>query len=169
MKWILLITSMLFINAKDVRDQYIETYKDLAIVEMHRKGIPASIKLAQAILESRSGTSDFAQSSKNHFGIKCKTYWKGQKYLHKDDDYDQDGNLMKSCFRAYDRVLDSYVDHSNFLYHSSNYTGLFLLPRDDYQSWAKGLQKYGYATDPNYASKLIRIIESEGLAQYDRM
>lgn len=169
MKLILLLACLFMSESENARSTYIESYKDLAIVEMHRKGIPASIKLAQAILESQSGMSRFAQSSNNHFGIKCKSYWKGGKYYHEDDDYDEKGKLLESCFRSYDRVMDSYIDHSNFLYNTSHYTGLFLIDKYDYKSWAKGLQKCGYATDPNYAKKLISIIEKEGLEKYDYM
>ena len=168
MKWILLLIFMYISDVDDIkRDVYIQNHKELAIVEMHRKGIPASIKLAQAILESGSGTSTFALSTNNHFGIKCKNYWKGSTFYHNDDDYNVKGELIKSCFRSYERVLESYVDHSNFLAERSHYTGLFLLARDDYKGWARGLQKYGYATDKQYAEKLISIIEKEDLSQYD--
>ena len=156
-------------NAENVRMTYIETYADIAVIEMHRKGVPASIKLAQAILESSSGTSSFAVASNNHFGIKCKSYWQGKTFHHKDDDLDATGKLIPSCFRSYDRVLDSYVDHSNFLYYSDHYAPLFTLSRYDYKAWARGLQKQGYATDPNYADKLIKIIENEGLTKYDHL
>jgi len=165
----LILTCLYMSSSNEVRDNYINTYKEVAIVEMHRRGIPASIKLAQAILESQSGTSSFSLQSNNHFGIKCKHYWKGQKFYHKDDDLDDTGKLISSCFRSYDRVLESYVDHSNFLFDSGNYTALFLLPIEDYRQWARGLQKYGYATDPKYAQKLISIIERESLWKYDSM
>ena len=169
MKFILLLTCLIWADSDKRRSIYVDQYKEIAIVEMHRKGVPASIKLAQAILESRSGTSDFARSSNNHFGIKCKSYWKGRRYFHEDDDYDEKGTLLESCFRSYDRVMDSYIDHSNFLYYTSHYQKLFLIDRQDYKSWAYGLQKCGYATDPNYAKKLISIIEKEGLAKYDQL
>jgi len=168
--WILF---MLFVYSVDVdhlkTQTYIEDHKDLAVVEMHRKGIPASIKLAQAILESGSGTSSFALSTNNHFGIKCKSYWKGNTYYHHDDDYNDNGELMKSCFRSYERVSDSYVDHSNFISGRSHYAPLFFLEREDYKGWARGLQKYGYATDSQYAKKLISIIEREKLYHYDNL
>lgn len=168
MKWILILVCIYVSDIDDIkRDVYIENHKELAVVEMHRRGIPASIKLAQAILESGSGTSSFALSTNNHFGIKCKSYWKGNTYYHNDDDYNSEGRLIKSCFRSYERVIDSYVDHSNFLSERSHYAKLFLLPREDYVAWARGLQKYGYATDKKYAEKLISIIEKEGLTQYD--
>ncbi len=169
MKWILLLAYCYMSGSENIRESYIESHKDIAIVEMHRSGIPASVKLAQAILESHSGTSSFAISSNNHFGIKCKSYWKGNTYYHKDDDFDDEGQLLESCFRSYNRVMDSYIDHSNFLRESSHYAGLFLLPLSDYVGWAKGLQKNGYATDPHYARKLISIIEREELRRYDLM
>jgi len=168
-KWIVLLVCVYISDSKDVTTNYVSAYKDIAIAEMHRKNIPASIKLAQAIHESQNGESKLARSSNNHFGIKCKTYWKGNTYFHKDDDLDMNGKLVPSCFRAYERVLESYVDHSNFLTRSSHYASLFLLSRYDYKGWAYGLQKCGYATDPEYAKKLIRIIEKEGLIEYDYM
>lgn len=154
-------------SEKDITHSYVDQYKDLAIIEMHRTGVPASIKLAQAILESNSGTSTFSQSSNNHFGIKCKSYWKGEKYYHKDDDLNAAGQLIKSCFRSYESVLDSYVDHSHFLKNSPYYGQLFDISGADYIDWAKGLQHYGYATDPSYADKLIRIIERHNLQSFD--
>ena len=139
----------------------------MAIVEMHRTGVPASIKLAQAVLESDSGRSGFALSSNNHFGIKCKSYWIGRKYYHKDDDVNSRGVLVESCFRAYNQVMDSYVDHSNFLRNSPNYQDLFRLGNTDFKAWANGLQNSGYATDNTYGDKLIRIIENYQLGRYD--
>lgn len=167
MKLILFLGCLLLGGLPTPRDQYIHKYKDLAIVEMHRKGIPASIKLAQAILESQSGTSSFATNTNNHFGIKCKSTWVGGTYYHKDDDVNQQGKLIPSCFRSYSRVVDSYVDHSNFLSERSYYAKLWSLSKIDYKGWAYGLQECGYATDPDYAKKLIRIIEREGLSRYD--
>ena len=146
---------------------YVETYKDLAIVEMHRSGIPASITLAQALHESQTGRSDLALNAKNHFGIKCKSYWAGKTYQHKDDDYDEQGNLIRSCFRSYDTVIDSYIDHTNFLTQSAHYSELFNYDMKDYVQWARGLKKCGYATDPAYASKLISKIEKYQLYIYD--
>lgn len=169
MKWIIILWGLLLSGLPSPREQYIESYKDLAIVEMHRKGIPASIKLAQAILESGSGTSSFATNSNNHFGIKCKSTWIGEKYYHKDDDRDTHGQLVPSCFRSYDRVVDSYVDHSNFLAERSYYAKLWSIPRTDYKAWAHGLKSCGYATDPLYAEKLIKIIEREHLYHYDEV
>ena len=169
MKWLIIFFCLSLGNLSSPREVYIDKYKDLAVIEMHRKGIPASIKLAQAILESQSGTSVFASSTNNHFGIKCKSTWIGNKYYHKDDDYDKSGKLIPSCFRSYERVMDSYVDHSNFLSERSYYAKLWTLPRTDYKAWAKGLQSCGYATDPLYAEKLISIIEREGLQRFDHL
>lgn len=145
---------------------YIDQYRDLAVVEMHRSGIPASITLAQALHESNYGLSSLATRANNHFGIKCKHYWQGKTYKHKDDDY-VDGRLVKSCFRSYDTAIDSYVDHSNFLMQTDRYQPLFNLSRDDYRGWAHGLKTCGYATDKKYAQKLIKHIEKYDLAQYD--
>ena len=146
---------------------YIDAYKDIAVIEMHRTGIPASITLAQALHESNKGTSDLALSANNHFGIKCKKYWKGSTFYHKDDDRNRAGILIESCFRSYETVIDSYVDHSNFLKLGSNYQGLFTLSRGDYVGWAYGLKRAGYATDPLYAEKLIKYIKEFNLTEYD--
>lgn len=154
------------VRPEDAAASYIETYKDLAIVEMHRSGVPASITLAQALHESNYGMSDLATKANNHFGIKCKAYWQGDTYKHKDDDY-INGRLIKSCFRSYDTALDSYIDHSNFLMHTSHYQPLFALDRYDYKAWAHGLKSCGYATDKRYAEKLIRQIERYNLQDYD--
>jgi flagellum-specific peptidoglycan hydrolase FlgJ len=149
-------------------DEYISTYKDLAIIEMQRSGIPASITLAQGLHESDYGKSKLARIANNHFGIKCKSYWTGKTYYHKDDDLDKSGNLIPSCFRQYDLVLMSYVDHSNFLLEGKNYQSLFEYDRTDYESWAYGLKRCGYATDPDYATKLIKLIEKYQLSQFDQ-
>ncbi len=145
---------------------YVDRYKDLAIAEMYRTGIPASITLAQGLHESNHGKSKLATEANNHFGIKCKSYWVGETYYHKDDDY-KNGKLINSCFRSYRSALESYVDHSNFLVMTKHYQTLFNLDKTDYKSWAHGLKKCGYATDPKYADKLIRKIEKYYLAQYD--
>lgn len=166
----ILITALLNKSPDEKRSaqlEYIETYKEIAIAEMHRTGIPASITLGQAVHESQWGTSWLASNSNNHFGIKCKSYWKGMTFYHKDDDYDKNNNLIESCFRKYDTVLESYVDRSNFLKESSRYAELFTYERNDYKSWARGLQNCGYATDSNYANSLIRIIEELDLYEYD--
>ncbi|MGB0840127.1 MAG: glucosaminidase domain-containing protein [Chitinophagales bacterium] len=141
---------------------YIDTYKELAIREMHRMGVPASITLAQGMLESNFGESRLAQKGKNHFGIKCKSHWKGDTIKVNDD-------APQECFRKYGSVLDSYIDHSDFLkYHRFNYYDkLFLLDRNDYKGWAYGLKKAGYATAPHYAESLIRFIERYRLYDYD--
>lgn len=146
---------------------YIESYSELAIIEMYRAGVPASITLAQGLHESNFGKSDLALKANNHFGIKCKSYWKGETYYHKDDDFDSKGMLIESCFRSYETSYDSYVDHSNFLKFSFNYQTLFHLNKKDYKAWATGLQKSGYATDKKYAEKLIKYIEKYELFQYD--
>lgn len=142
---------------------YIEQYQDIAIHEMKRTGIPASIKMAQAIHESGSGSSQLALNSNNHFGIKCKSYWKGKKYYHKDDDYDPKGKLISSCFRVYSEVIDSYVDHSSFILDNPIYSRIVQKAQGDYTIWVQALQHYGYATDPDYADKLLRIINSHQL------
>lgn len=146
---------------------YIEKHYRIAIEEMRLHGIPASIKLAQAILESDSGRSELATNSRNHFGIKCKNYWIGPAYYHPDDDYCPEGNLIDSCFRVYRSVVDSYRDHSIFLRFSNHYAPLFELEITDYRSWARGLQSAGYATNQRYSEILIRLIERYELYQYD--
>src|SRR5690606_24906929 len=139
---------------------YIEQYKDIAIAEMERYGIPASIKLAQALLESGNGNSTLARRANNHFGIKCTPEWPGKK-TYQDDDRRND------CFRVYNRPEDSFKDHSQFLLRK-RYEALFELDKDDYKGWAKGLKSAGYATNPRYADLLIDIIERYQLYQYDR-
>lgn len=142
------------------RSQYIEMYKDEAIKEMERSGVPASITLAQGILESGDGNSALARYAKNHFGIKCHTGWTGGTFIQDDDEKDE-------CFRKYKTVLESYRDHSEFL-KKKRYAFLFELDRTDYKGWAKGLKKAGYATNPKYPQLLIDLIEKNNLAQYDR-
>ena len=146
---------------------YIESYKLLAIDEMVRTGIPASVTMAQAIIESNAGSSKLARESNNHFGIKCKNYWDGHEYFFPDDDRDAKGNLIPSCFRKYGSVEESFTDHSNFLMQSDHYKPLFIYDKTDYQLWAQGLELCGYATGENYAAKLIRIIETYGLHELD--
>jgi len=140
--------------------QYIERYKDIAITEMERYGIPASIKLAQALLESGNGNSSLAREANNHFGIKCTPEWVGGK-TYKDDDRRDD------CFRVYAQPEDSFKDHSQFLLRK-RYAALFELDKDDYKGWARGLKAAGYATNPRYADLLIDLIERYELHQYDR-
>lgn len=148
-------------------NRYIDDHNELAVIEMHRTGIPASITLAQGMHESGLGFSKLAIHANNHFGIKCKSYWQGKTYAHKDDDLDAKGNLIESCFRAYDSVLDSYIDHSNFLVTTAHYGPCFKYDKTDYTNWAHSLKKCGYATDPNYAQKLIDKIEKYQLYNYD--
>ncbi len=148
---------------------YINLYKDIAIAEMSRTGIPASIKLAQGILESNCGKSDLACKANNHFGIKCGSDWNGKCFKKEDDDY-EDGKLVKSCFREFSCVYDSYIAHSDFLTDpakANRYGFLFDLKSTDYKAWAKGLSKAGYATDPKYADRLIDIIEKYDLSELD--
>lgn len=138
---------------------YVDAYKDIAIQEMLKYNIPASITLAQGILESGAGTSDLARKGNNHFGIKCHG-WTGRTVHHDDD-------ARQECFRAYDNALQSYEDHSQFLRNSQRYASLFLLKNTDYKSWAHGLKAAGYATNPQYANLLINLIETYQLYQYD--
>lgn len=142
------------------RAEYIQKYQLLAISEMSRSGIPASIKMAQACLESADGNSDLARKSNNHFGIKCKSNWTGATTLHDDDERNE-------CFRKYNSVEDSYIDHTNFLVSSPRYASLFQLAPTDYAGWARGLSKAGYATNPSYAKLLIDIIELNQLWKLD--
>jgi hypothetical protein len=141
-------------------EQYIETFKDTAIEEMQKHRIPASIKLAQGILESGSGNSELARLANNHFGIKCHKEWTG-KTFHQDDD------AKNECFRKYKDAIESYHDHSHFLTSRDRYAALFNLEITDYKGWAYGLKAAGYATNPRYPEMLIRIIEENGLAKYD--
>lgn len=142
--------------------QYIDKYKDISIREMKLTGIPASITLAQGILESANGSSYLARYAHNHFGIKCKGDWKGKTINYSDD-------APNECFRAYDKAEDSYRDHSNYLKNSKRYAFLFQLPRTDYKGWANGLKQGGYASNPGYPQLIINTIESWNLAQYDSM
>lgn len=138
---------------------YFDRYKDLAIEQMQKHRIPASITLAQGVLESGAGNSELARKGNNHFGIKCHG-WTGRTMYHDDD-------ARNECFRAYDSVFDSYEDHSLFLVNSRRYSSLFQLDRKDYKGWAYGLKACGYATNPRYATQLIEIIQLYGLDQYD--
>jgi LysM repeat protein len=141
---------------------YIEKYTDLAIREMHYSKIPASVTMAQALLESQFGTSELAVNANNHFGIKCQTGWSGETYTYQDDD-------DNTCFRKYTSVEESYRDHSHFLMYRPRYAALFELDPYDYTAWAHGLKKAGYATNPNYAPMLLRIIEEYNLKLLDSM
>ena len=134
---------------------------------MIRTGVPASIKLAQGILESGKGQSKLAKESNNHFGIKCKEDWSGKTYYHNDDDYNDEGKLIKSCFRVYDHPEDSYFDHSEFLRNRAYYTHLFDLETIDYKGWAKGLKDAKYASVETYDASIIGLINRFHLHQYD--
>ncbi|MDR0681785.1 MAG: glucosaminidase domain-containing protein [Dysgonamonadaceae bacterium] len=139
---------------------YIDKYSDLAIKHMNRYKIPASIILSQGILETKAGKSSLVKESNNHFGIKCHLNWKGDRVYRADDNpYD--------CFRSYNNAEDSFEDHSRFLTVERRYADLFILDIKDYKAWARGLQKKGYATDPAYANKLIKIIELYELYKLD--
>jgi LysM repeat protein len=144
---------------KEKAEAYINTYKDIAIAEMIRTGVPASITLAQGILESQYGESNLVKGSNNHFGIKCKTEWTGQKMYHDDDEKGE-------CFRVYATAEESYRDHSDFLRARAHYAFLFKLDPTDYDGWAKGLKKAGYATNPTYPQKLLKVINDYNLQQY---
>lgn len=140
---------------------YIDTFSSIAQQEMIQYGIPASITMAQGILESGAGRSDLTQRANNHFGIKCHTSWTGERVYHDDD-------AAQECFRKYKDAKYSFRDHSLFLTGRSRYSSLFSLPKDDYKGWARGLKKAGYATDPRYPEKLISIVERYNLAALDQ-
>ena len=159
-----LILSVIHVSAQikwnSAYQAYIDQYKDLAIEQMLKYNIPASITLSQGLLESGAGRSWLTKSSNNHFGIKCHG-WTGRRVFHDDDERGE-------CFRAYDNPRQSFEDHSRFLATQSRYARLFHYARTDYKSWARGLKQCGYATNPQYASKLIQIIELYNLNQYDK-
>jgi LysM repeat protein len=142
----------------DVVD-YVNTYKEIAIREEQRSGVPAAITLAQGIHESMAGKSDLVQKSNNHFGIKCQATWKGEKVYHDDD-------ARGECFRSYEKAEQSYIDHSDFLRNGSRYAFLFQLDPTNYNDWAYGLKKAGYATNPKYPQIIIKYIEDYNLQQY---
>lgn len=142
-------------------ESYIKQYRDLAVEEMKKYRIPASITLAQGLLESGAGQSTLARKSNNHFGIKCGSDWRGKTVSHDDD-------ARGECFRAYKHPQQSYEDHSKFLANRPRYASLFKLDITDYKGWARGLKKAGYATNPRYAEQLIGIIELYDLHKYDR-
>jgi LysM repeat protein len=141
-------------------ENYIRQYGNLAVRQQKKYHIPASITLAQGILESGAGQSELARKSNNHFGIKCHSDWKGEKVYHDDDSRNE-------CFRKYKNVEDSYEDHALFLTERSRYADLFKLNVRNYQDWARGLQKSGYATDQAYANRLIKLIEDYELSRFD--
>lgn len=167
-RWVLLLLPLLFLaqlNGQRIEenvDSYVEQYAHVAVSEMEKYGIPASITLAQGILESACGQSDLAKRSNNHFGIKCKSHWKGKTVRHTDD-------APNECFRAYDSVWESYRDHSDFLknHRLHFYDHLFELDPHDYVGWAYGLKQAGYATAANYPQKLVALIEQYELFKYD--
>ena len=148
-------------TGKTPQEIYIEKYAPLAVSEMYRSGVPASITLAQGLLESGNGQSELARMSNNHFGIKCHNNWQGGKVYYDDD-------AKGECFRKYSHPSESYRDHSDFLRFRDRYKFLFDYKVTDYKSWAYGLKKAGYATDPAYPKKLIKLIEEYDLHQYDR-
>lgn len=164
---LLLLPAMAFAQPNVKRDSgrvtpemYIEMFKDAAIADMLKTGVPASITLAQGMYESDYGNSPLAKTANNHFGIKCHKEWNGPTYHQDDDERDE-------CFRKYENVLDSYDDHSNFLRSRDRYRFLFDLDITDYRGWSHGLKRAGYATNPAYASKLIALIERYKLYEHD--
>jgi LysM repeat protein len=148
-----------FSQKKELVMNYILTYKDIAMAEMQRTGVPAAITLAQGIHESGAGNSELVLQSNNHFGIKCKSNWTGETVYHDDD-------ARGECFRKYPQAENSYRDHSDFLKAGQRYAFLFNLDPTDYQGWAKGLKQAGYATNPKYPEVLIKLIEDYHLQDY---
>lgn len=146
---------------RTTREEYVVKWRHLAIDNMEVYGIPASITMAQALLESNAGNSHLSRTSNNHFGIKCKSTWTGDKVYHDDD-------AKGECFRAYPTIAESYTDHAEFLNSNKRYESLFAYDTDDYRSWAKGLKSAGYATAPDYAERLIKLIEDEHLYLLDQ-
>ena len=149
------------LNADSAYEKYVQKWAPTAVREMYRSGVPASITLAQGMLESRCGLSELASKGNNHFGIKCHSDWKG-KSMKADDD------RKAECFRVYDSADESFRDHSDFLRYRDRYKFLFDYDITDYKAWAYGLKKAGYATDPSYPAKLIKLIEDYGLDRYDK-
>ena len=143
-------------------EEYVATYKDAAIAQMKRLGVPASIILAQGILETENGNSDLVKKSNNHFGIKCKSTWTGMSVTHTDD-------APNECFRKYNTAEESYRDHSDYLFNTPRYASLFQLSATDYKGWAYGLKRAGYATNPRYPQILIGNIEKYNLQQYNSL
>ncbi|HZH66390.1 MAG TPA: glucosaminidase domain-containing protein [Flavisolibacter sp.] len=160
---ILLVTALagqnLFAQSRAVIEAYILKYRDVAMEEMQRTGVPAAITLAQGVHETGAGTSNLVLKSNNHFGIKCKTEWEGEKVYHDDD-------ARGECFRKYNDPMISYRDHSDFLKNRSHYSSLFTLDPTDYEAWAFGLKKAGYATNPKYPQILIKLIRDYNLQDY---
>lgn len=158
---VLVLVSAVVAFGQSHQEKYIERFSGIAVSEMYRSGVPASITLAQGLLESGNGRSELAVKSNNHFGIKCHNGWKGGKVYHDDD-------AKGECFRKYDHPEDSYRDHSDFLRYRDRYKFLFDYKVTDYKAWAYGLKKAGYATDPAYPKKLIKLIEDYKLYEYDK-
>jgi LysM repeat protein len=166
--WYLLLFCFFSISIHSVQAQkrnqiylnYIDKYTDLAVEHMNRYKIPASITLSQGILETGAGKSNFVRDTNNHFGIKCHSDWTGNRVYRADDG-------PNDCFRSYKKAEDSFEDHSRFLTEKRRYADLFILDIKDYEAWARGLQKCGYATDKAYANKLINIIENYELYKLD--
>ena len=158
---ILVLNSVAFSQEKITVEEYIDLYKDIAIKEMKSYHIPASITIAQGILESDNGNSLLARKANNHFGIKCHKEWNGKTFHQDDDEKDE-------CFRKYGNPEDSFRDHSEFLSTRDRYRALFDLELTDYKGWANGLKQAGYATNPRYADLLIRIIEDNELYKFDK-
>ena len=158
---VIILSSNLFAQ-KISPDEYIHTYCNMAVAEMKRSGIPASVTLAQGILETECGNSELVKKSNNHFGIKCKSTWTGESVSHTDD-------APNECFRKYNNPADSYKDHSDYLKTSPRYAALFQLASSDYKGWAYGLKKAGYATYPQYPQIVISNIEKYNLQQYDNL
>ena len=161
---VLLLSSSFEVQAQKrnkIYEDYIKKYREIAVHEMKKHHIPASITLAQGLLESGAGRGELARKANNHFGIKCGGRWNGRTVRHDDD-------ARNECFRAYKNAEDSYKDHSKFLRDGARYQFLFDLKITDYKGWAKGLKNAGYATDPKYAYRLINLIELYDLYEYDR-
>lgn len=160
---VIIVAAVVFLSAdKTPQQKYIDQYSAAAVREMYRSGVPASITLAQGILESRSGLSRLATEGNNHFGIKCHNDWKGKK-MYADDD------RKGECFRVYPSAEESFRDHSDFLRYRDRYKFLFEYEITDYKSWAYGLKKAGYATSPTYAQALIKVVEDNNLSIFDTM
>jgi hypothetical protein len=151
-----------FAQSDSLKKAYVEKYARWAVREMEYSGIPASITMAQGLLESGAGTSELALKAYNHFGIKCRIEWTGARYTYQDDDHD-------NCFRKYESVDESYRDHSHFLMYRPRYEFLFDLDPKDYKAWAYGLKKAGYATHPDYAPMLIKLIDDYNLYLLDEI
>lgn len=159
---VFVLPSMMVAQPLSKRQQYVEKYKYIAVKKMLEHGIPASITLAQGILESGAGQSGLARNAHNHFGIKCHKGWQGEGYIMDDDEADE-------CFRKYKDVETSFEDHSRFLMTRDRYAFLFKYKPTEYKKWARGLKKAGYATNPRYADLLIKLIEEENLHKYDKI